>query len=370
MARKNDESAKRNRSKKFAVLALAALTTILWLVLLLIKILVSHQNGEPLYFMDVLSDIGDNILGILPPIILIDFAFEYVTQKYVSEEMSETITDTLMSNPETIRLFEEDTRRNFLNATIDSLAKHGKLEEDMAENAITPYLTGSFNLRRNFHYTVTLRTDPISPRFPAKDYITLYERLGFEKHFIKDKPLGQDFGIGFFVENAELDNQLRNQTYLMQEDLSIRPEDLQALCAITDKNEKLRFITEEMHLQVWINNEECEITSVVIKNTGILVMFHSDHSPADQAITVDISFHLPQLKTARIFQAVIAEPTYDVYIRLDYPLNYKIKMCPYFNGAKDARVKDANHGVGSCDILLRNKWVYPRSGAVFYFEEQ
>ncbi len=369
MSKQKNKQDRRHRSKKQAVIMLAAGTTILWLVLVLVKILVSYNNGEPLDFMDILNGIADNILGILPPIILIDFAFEYVTQDYVSEEISEQITGTLMSNPDTIRLFEEDTRRNFLNATIDSMAKHGPLEEEMAENAIGPYLRGAFNLRKNFHYTITLRDKPVSSLFDPATYITINEKLCFEKYYIKDAPLGADFGIGFFMENKELDSQLRDQTLLMQENLSIRSEELQALCDLPDDAAKRRFITEDMRVQAWINGELCDITEVIFTKSGILVRFHSDHKVEQNMISVEISFLMPQLKTEKTFQAVIADPTYNVYIRLDYPTNYRVKMYPFFNGVDDARVKDADHGGGSCDIHLRNKWVYPRSGAVFYMEE-
>jgi len=349
---------------------LAAGTAVIWLLMLMVKILVSHYNGETLDFMSILDGIWDNILGILPPIILIDFAFEYVTQDFVSEEISEQITGTLMSNPETIRLFDVDTRRNFLNATIDSLADNDSLEAEMAENAITPYISGAFNLRKNFHYTVTLRDKPISSRFDAQYYITIHEKLSFEKHFVKDRPLGNDFSIGFLTENQDLDEQLRDQTFLMQEGLSIRPEELNALCAMKDPAELIRFVAEDMRLQVWINSQRCVITKVRITGHGIVVDLHSDHEVKDNMISTEISFHMPQLKTEKIFQAVIADPTYGVYIRFDYPLNYNVKMYSFFNGADDARVRDADHGDGSCDIHLRDKWIYPRSGAVFCFEEQ
>ena len=144
-----------NRNKKRDVILLGVAAFVIWLVLLIFKILYAHGRGEAFDFMNLLNSIWDNILGILPPLILIDLVFEFVTQRYVSEEMSEQITSTLMSNPETIDQFDEETKRNFLNATVASLVKHGECEAEMAKNSVIPYISGHYNLKKYFTYNIT-----------------------------------------------------------------------------------------------------------------------------------------------------------------------------------------------------------------------
>lgn len=370
MDKKEKNKVLRHRSKKHAVIMLATATAIIWLVLLLVKVIVSHANGESLDFMGILDGIWDNILGILPPIILIDFVFEFVTQDYVSEEISEQITGTLMSNPDTIRLFDDETKRSFLNATIDSLAVHGENEAEMAENAIAPYLQGRYNLKKYFIYNITLRDDPVCQLFDTPDYITVNETLSYEKYFIASEPLGSVFSIGFFTSNSDLDKYLRGQTFLIREGLTIRQEELDRLCAMSDE-EKIRFVTNDMRLKVYLARSRCEITEVIIDQGGILVTLRSDHTITENMVFIDCAFCMPRLKTEKIFLAAITEPTYSVNIRFDYPRSaYKVEMFPFFNDTEDALVEEADRGVGSCDIHLRDKWIYPMSGVVFYIEKK
>ena len=358
----------RHRSKKRAVIMLATATGIVWLVLLLVKIIVAYTNGDGLDFMSLLDGIWDNILGILPPIILIDFAFEFVTQDYVSEEISEQITGTLMSNPDTIRLFDDETKRSFLNATIDSLATNGSDEAEMAENAIAPYIQGKYNLKKYFNYNITLRQDPVCALFDMPEYLTVNETLCYEKYFLATEPLGETFGIGFFVSNSDLDRQLRGQTFLVREGLTVRPEELQKLCSLSDED-KIRFVANDMRLKVYIDRSRCEITGVTIDDTGIVVTLHSDHKIKENMAYIDVAFCMPRLQTERIFLAAITEPTYSVNIRFDYPRSiYKVEMFPFFNDTEDALVEEADRGVGSCDVNLRDKWVYPMSGIIFAIE--
>lgn len=358
----------RHRSKKNAVIILGLFAAAVWLAILLFKILHAHANGESVDFISILDGIGDNVLGILPPLILIDLVFEFITQDYVSEEISEQITGTLMSNPETIRLFDDTTKRNFLNATIDSLVTNGANEAEMAKNAITPYIQGRYNLKKYFTYNITLREDPVSPLFDTPEYLTVNETLCYEKYFIASEPLCETFSVGFFTCNSDLDKNLRGQTFLFREGLTIRPEELAHLCAMSPE-EKIRFVTNDMCLKVYTGHNRCEISSVTITEVGIEVALRAKQKLTGNMAYIEVAFCMPRLKTEKIFLAAVTEPTYSVNIRFDYPRSgYKVEMYPFFNDMDDALVEDADRGVGSCDINLRDKWIYPMSGVVFSIE--
>lgn len=360
----------RHKSKKHAVVMLGLFAAAVWLCILAFKILNAYVNGGSYDFLGLLDSIWDNILGILPPLVLIDLVFEFVTQDYVSEEISEQITGTLMSNPETIRLFDDSTKRSFLDATIDSLVSHGENEAEMARNAIKPYIQGNNNLKKYFTYNITLREEPVSPLFDMPEYLTVNETLGYEKHFIASEPLGETFSVGFFTCNSDLDKNLRGQTFLFREGLTIRPEELTRLCAMTDE-EKIRFVTTDMCLKVYIGHNRCEISSVTISEVGIEVALCAKQKMTGNTAYIEIAFCMPRLKTEKIFLAAVTEPTYSVNIRFDYPRSaYKVEMYPFFNAAEDALVEDADRGVGSYDINLRDKWVYPMSGVVFSIEQK
>lgn len=87
-------------------------TVAVWVLLLIIKLAVAARSGLP--FSEAFRTIGDgifdNILGILPPILLFDFGLEYIQQDKVYEEMTEQITGTIMSRPEVINSFDFDAK--------------------------------------------------------------------------------------------------------------------------------------------------------------------------------------------------------------------------------------------------------------------
>lgn len=355
----------RKKSKKQAVAMLAAATSVVWLLLIFVKIVISHYTGDPIAISEILDGVLDNILGILPPIILIDFAFEAATQDFVSEEISEQITSTLMSNADTIRLFDDEAKLNFLNTTISTLTTHGENEASMAINAVTPYIQSRYNLRKHFDYGISLWNYPAHSLFEDTDYMMVCETLRYEKQYIASDMLGHRFHVGFFTENKELDKHLRKNEYIFREALSIHPRELEKLIGLSDE-EKLNFVTNEMVLKVFINHAPCKIESVSITDIGIDVEFSSAHDRSKNSISVDITFSMPQLRKQTTFLVSVSEPTYGVDIRLSYPRNvYNVTMFPFFNDLADALVDEADRGVGSCDVHVRDKWVYPMSGIVF-----
>lgn len=366
----NQRKKLRHKSKKQAVILLGIAVFAVWLGILLIKILIAYSTGGSVDFLSILDGIWDNLLGILPPLILIDLVFEFITQSYVSEEISEQITGTLMSNPETIRLFDDTTKRKFLDATIASIVGSNQAEAEMAKNSIKLYINGCHNLKKYFSYNISFRDDPINPLFDTKDYFSVNETLCFEKHYIKTAPLSPIFSIGFFVNHSELDRNLRGQDFLFREDLIIRPEELDALKKLTNE-EKKAFVTTDMRLKVYIGHKLCEITNVTINETGIVVELRAMQNIIESVAYYEIAFCMPRLKTDKIFLVAVTEPTYSVNIRFDYPRStYNVAMYPFFNDSEDARVEDADRGIGSYDINLRDKWVYPMSGVVFNIESK
>ena len=358
----------RKKSKKQAVMMIAATTSVVWLLLVFVKFIVSHYMGNPIAFSEIVDGILDNILGILPPIILIDLWLENATQDFVSEEMSEQITSTLMSNADTIRLFDDEAKRNFLNTTISTMTTHGDSEAQMAIHAIAPYIQSKYNLRKHFDYGISLWNYPPNSIFDDKEYMMVCETLRYEKQYIVSPMLGRNFRMGFFTENKDLDFHLRKDEYLFREALTIHPQDLEKLIALSEE-EKLAFVTDEMALKVFIDHASCKIESVIIDQHGIDVLLNSDHDQNKDTIYVDATFCMPQLKKQTVFLVSVSEPTYGVDIRLSYPRNlYNINMYPFFNDVADALVDEADRGVGNCDVHIRDKWVYPMSGIVFHID--
>ena len=245
---KKDKNSRRHGLRTITIM-LALITTAVWLILLLVKYIVSGLDLASLF-----DDIIANILGILPPIILFNFLYEYLTKEHVADEMTEQITQTLMSNPQAIDLFDEQPKKEFVRATIQTLV--GEEECEMVYGVVEPYLSQHYNIRRFFRYSITLRDYTDNSLFPADRYLRVYEYLKYKKHYIGDNTLGRQFQIGFFVDNGELDKELHGQSYLFRENLTLDPDQLQTLIAWSDE-EKRRFVEKDMSLRVFIDDIAC-----------------------------------------------------------------------------------------------------------------
>lgn len=140
--KKYDHWQEYQKVKKRAYRIVGGATVAVWVLLLIIKLAVAARSGLP--FSEAFRTIGDgifdNILGILPPILLFDFGLEYIQQDKVYEEMTEQITGTIMSRPEVINSFDFDAKKRFVDATVLSMADMDKDECAMALGAIEPYL--------------------------------------------------------------------------------------------------------------------------------------------------------------------------------------------------------------------------------------
>lgn len=361
--KKGDNKNNRRRGMRTITIMLASITAAIWLILLLIKYIVSGVDLASLF-----DDILANILGILPPIILFNFLYEYLTKEHVADEMTEQITQTLMSNPEAIDLFDEQPKKEFVRATIHTLV--GEEECDMVYGVVEPYLNMRYNIRRFFRYSITLRDYTDNPLFPCARYMRVYEDLKYKKHYIGDNTLAQHFQIAFFVSNEKLDKALHGQDYLFRENLTLDDEVLRTMSGWTDE-EKAAFVEGDMSLRVFIDDLPSTVERVVIDENGILVDLASSHDTDKQELKIEVMFNMPQRKGYSEFLVSISEPTYSPNIQLSYPEStMQVTMFPFLNDGDECLVQNAMRNTGSCDIYLQEKWIYPMSGVVFIVQDK
>ena len=172
---------KKNKKRMMGILIIG--TILVWIILLLLKVFVWGLS-----FNDLLDDITANILGILPPLLIFNFAYEKLTQDISAIEMSKQITETLMSDPETIALFTKEQRQGFINSTISSLVD--KRACAMVQGALDPYLTAeaTYNIRSYFDYNIQLLHDiPKNDIFIPEDYFYLAETLQYNIYYLNDE---------------------------------------------------------------------------------------------------------------------------------------------------------------------------------------
>jgi hypothetical protein len=371
MNRVKNNKKKRKKTLKFITIMLAAVTVIIWLVLLMIKFFI---NGVE--FSDLLDDIIANILGILPPIIIFNFAYEYFTKDYVSDEISERMIETLTGNPEMMDTFEKDIRKRFIKKTIESLVNNSQVDKERSEmvyDVIEPYIKeNAYHIRKNFLYEINLRKytpDDIGYGiFPSEHYYVVEELISYKKILSSiPKPISE-FKIGFFVEVEELEKELRGQKYLFRESLKIREEELEKLKSYTDQ-EKITFITECLNLQVLIDDRETTISQVSFghygRAFGISVDLISKTPIVANEFKVEIAFSMPQLKKRSELLVSIPEPTFSPTIRFKYiPAVSKITTYDFLKN----EIKPVDSIKGRININSEG-WIYPVKGVIFIIED-
>lgn len=355
------KSKKRRRSLQSVTVMLAVITALIWLVMVFIKLITRGLSFDNLF-----DDILSNILGILPPIIIFNFAYEYMTKQYMTDEVTEQITQTLMSNPETIDLFHTENKINFIRTTMTSIV--GEESKDMVYGVIEPYLTNSYNIREFYKYTITLREYAGSEIFKSDSYFRVYENLKFRKRYVNKAQLTENFHVGFFLTNIEIDKAFRDCNFIFRENLLLKPSEIDYLNGLDD-DARADFIENEMALAVYINDSKCKATAFNITESGIDVEFHSSDFISDKANQVEISFNMPQLKGHSEFLVSINEPTYSPIIQLSYPEDImQVKAFTFINDGEDSLVEKANHYAGGYEFCIQDKWVYPMSGVVFVID--
>ncbi len=352
------------------------ITAIVWVALLLVKVIFFEFDSNALF-----DDIVSNILGILPPIIIFNFVFEYFTQKYESDEISEKIADTIMGKSDIMSRFKDEQKIDFIKSTISTMVDPEAAE--MTSAVIYPYITNSYNIRTYFKYSIILRDYENSPIFPKERYMKVYENFKFTKKYINDENLPQDFHLGFFTVNHELDSALRSQNYLFQENLSIDEAEMQKMLA-DDPERRKKAIIEEMQISVYIDDLKAEMTDVSFSPAGIDIAFHSEHvtktlkkfTPGTVGKydyktehSVEISFAMAQVKGHTEFMVSINEPTFAPIIQLSYPeTTMKVKAFSFLNDGDESSVERATHNVGTYEFCIQNKWIYPVGGVVFVID--
>lgn len=357
------------KNLKTATIMLAAVTTVVWLVLVIVKFYIGGMN-----LRDLFDEILSNILGILPPIIIFNFAYEYITKDYMADEISEEITQTLMSNPRALEAFDKDIKREFVKSTISSLV--GQEKTNAVYGAIEPYLVYSHNIRSHFDYSIEIRNykadiekDKIwSDFFDANLYYKVKEKFSSQKILTSGASSNSLFRIGFFSKLSQLDNELKNQNYIFRENLCVSKEDLKELSNMTAE-EKYDYIISSMKLSTFLNDIRADVIGCTINENGIMVDLKTI-TPIDvhKEIKIDIVFYMPQLKKDCEFLVSITEPTYEPRINLIYDENtMNVRTYPFLNDETDLLEK-ATQIPGEVTICPKG-WIYPVKGVVFIVDE-
>jgi len=357
---------KQRKSLRFATLMLAIAAFAVWLVLLIIKYLTTGVSLGSLF-----SDITANILGIIPPIIIFNFVYEYVSKQYVADDISEQLMETLTGNPAMIGTFRPEVRLNFIKAGIRSLV--GDEKADMVDGVLEPYVgENAHNMRTHFMYDIDIdacmsQDDIGTSLLHRDDYFIVRESLSYTRVLAQGEDDLTKVNIGFFVESDHLSEELLGKTFLFRESLKILPKDLQKLINLND-DEKLAFVNSCFQMQLLVKSVEYHMVSCSITAIGIEMTMESPEPMRLHEYPVLLGFRMPQQRRRSDFLVSVTEPTFAPEIIFRYkPHVTSVSTYTFMN--EDAQLLHLAGAIKGRVTINPAGWVYPVKGVVFIVED-
>ena len=370
---KNELIKAAQREKKRNYIILYTVTLLVWLVLVSISFIKGFFTGE-----EFIVNIVNNIIGILPPILIFDFFNEKLSRDASAIEMSNKITETLMSNPETLDQFTEEQKKGLNRSTIASIVKDEDATE-MVNDSLRNYLFShtDYRIRTDFNYNFEL-----DEKLPAiydtifeekSDYYYVQEKLHYRVKYLSqtaNNTNSNKIRIGFLFDNKSLDTALREKktdevfkNCIFREVLDVKPCDIDRLKEVAA--DKAMF-QQLFKLDLQIDKFKGVLEEVLVSQGGFVCVFHVNHDFDAMEQSVRIIFHMPK-RWDSLLEVALVDPTRAPKISVSYPEDMMtVDMFSFLSKGEESSLEVAHeHLNGIYDIALSSEWVYPISGMIF-----
>ncbi|MGN0657166.1 MAG: hypothetical protein ACI4KR_10270 [Ruminiclostridium sp.] len=365
------KAVKREKTRNYVILYTTVL--LIWIALTIFSFVNNFFSGK-----EFVVNIVNNLIGILPPILIFDFFNEKLTRDASAVEMSTKITETLMSNPETLDLFTEEQRKDFIISAVTSIVKDPEAVEMVTDN-LKNYLNSNlcYRIRTSFDYNFELDDD-----LPAvfdniltdkMNYFYVQEKLHYKVKYLSgdvNNTASEIIKLGFIFDNINLDSALREKSEgdvfencIFRESLDIKPEDLESLKNFIASKEAFQSIFK---VDLQIDSFKAVLDSVTVYNEGIVCAFRSGHDVTASEHSVRIIFHMPKIWDSLI-EVALVDPVKAPKISVSYPEDIMdVDMYSFLSKGKESSLEVAHeHFNGIYDIAITSEWIYPISGMVF-----
>lgn len=372
--KKKDElikAIKREKTRNYVILY--TVVFLVWTILTIFSLANNYFSQE-----EFIVNIVNNLIGIIPPILIFDFFNEKLSRDASAVEMSTQITETLMSNPEMMDLFTVQQRRDFIKSAVSSIVKEPDAVEMVTDN-LKNYLNSDMNcrIRTTFDYNFELDDDlPYTLAEILSDknkYYYIQEKLCYKVKYLSDNAnntKSDTVKIGFLFSNAMLDAALREkhkegafENCIFRESLDIRQEDFEKFIqSIKDKDMFRRIFKIDLQ----IDSFKCELFSVNVYDDGIVCSFKSEHDITAMEHSIRIIFHMPKTWDSLI-EVALVDPVKAPKISVSYPEDMmNVEMFSFLSKGKESSLEVAHeHLNGIYDIAIASEWIYPISGLIF-----
>ena len=156
---------------------------------------------------------------------------------------------------------------------------------------------------------------------------------------------------------------------IFNENLDITKEAVEYIRNLSESQLK-NFVEKILTAVLKVDGKQGTLYSVAVRSGGIVATYEVKGLAAKAEHTVRIIFHMPKIWDS-IFEVTLVDPTKEPKITFDYmPGVMDVTMFSYLNKgdeSNDAAYEDQN---GLYDIAIKNEWIYPKSGIVFYVRKK
>ncbi len=360
---------------------LFVVTIVVFCILVAISVAMKTFNIQ-----NFIVDVINNMIGILPPILLFDFFYNKLSENSSSIEMSSRITQTLIGNPEAMDLFTSDQKRSFIRSAIQSEVKDDDVVE-MIEYNLHNYLNAHmfYRIRTEFNYNFELSTylpqvyQDLGLR--EEDYFRVQEVLSYEVKYLQNADKKEDkkeseedinntksdlIKIGFAFDNKILDSALRESTQddifkgcIFRENLDIRREDLENIRSHAmnpDQNKVNKFFLDFFGIDLQIDAANGVLDHVDCNGKGIICCFNVGHDREVTTHSVRIIFHMPRLWNT-ILEVALVDPTKAPKISFSYSEDHMdVEMYPFLSKGDESSLETTHeHRNGIYDIAIHSE---------------
>ncbi len=377
MKRKDDKKTELikavQREKRRNYTILYTVTLLVWIVMVIFSFLKGYFTGK-----EFVINVVNNIIGILPPILIFDFFNEKLSRDASAIEMSNKITETLMSNPETLDLFTEEQKKNFIHSTIASIVKDPDATE-MVNDSLRHFLFSDtdYRIRTAFNYNFEL--DESLPAVydtvlaDKSAYFYVQEKLNYRIKYLSassNNMQSEWVKIGFAFDNECLDTVLRDKyseeamsNCIFRESLDIKACDIARIKEVA--GDKAAF-QQLFKMDLQIDQFKGVLEDVLVCSGGVVCLFRVDFDRTRMDHTVRIIFHMPK-RWDSVLEVALVDPVRAPQISVSYPEDYmSVEMYSFLSKGEESSLEVAHeHLNGIYDVALSSEWVYPMSGMVF-----
>ncbi|MFA9559182.1 hypothetical protein ACERII_17880 [Evansella sp. AB-rgal1] len=306
------------------------------------------------------------------PLVLFNLIYDYVTKSHQKVELSDSISNAFMMNKDILNRFSIDSRKSFIKTSTESLLgdEEGKM---LYTTLIAPYLENKYNFRRNFKYHIcySLNEDLGKEVFPnlsfdSDEYYWVDEDLSFFRNMNVFQLKKRRITAGFSYWESDLEELFKGEGVFFRENLFIGEKQKQVIQQLSNDQLK-RFVKDVLQFTFELNDQPLEFDVENAEN-GFYLQFHIDHSietAANKEYKFKYKFRMPQLKTVKKFITIVSEPTQNVDILFTHAdKNARIVPIPFFDDSEAI-----NYLPNNIVKIELDKWVLPRSGCVFIWDE-